>query len=350
MPSERYLFTPALKRVVVGSSIFLLTMVMAVMGYLSFGWSTLDAFYMYVITVFGVGYGEVRPLVTPQQRIFNMIVIVTGTTSAIYTVGAVLQMVTEGELKRLLDVQRTVRDISKLKGHVIICGFGRIGQVMAQELAAIQIPFIILDVDEERISLAEKLGYLVYFGNATEEDALRGVGIDRAIALASVLPNDTMNVFITLTARYMNDKLLILARANVPATEAKLRMAGADHVVLPTRIGASQMANLIRRPRNIDFLEQTGDRQGLNQLLHQIHVELVEMEAMFGDAYIGSPLQNLEVRGAGQFIVIGLRKPSGQLFPARTNPTIAVGDTLILLGHAEDRPKFVRELKRRPVT
>ncbi|WP_448527118.1 potassium channel family protein [Parathermosynechococcus lividus] len=347
MSSERRPLTPALKRVVVGISFFLLTMAVAVIGYVSFGWNWLDAFYMYVITVFGVGYGEVRPLITPEQRIFNMIVIVAGSASAIYTVGAILQMFTEGEIKRLLDVQRAARDISKLNRHVIVCGFGRIGQVMAQELTHAKTPFVILDVDEQRISLAEKLGYLAYLGSAAEEAALRVVGIDRAIALATVLPNDTMNVFITLTARHINAELLILSRANLPATEAKLRMAGADHVVLPTRIGATQMANLIRRPRGIDFLEQTGDRQGLNQLLNQIDVQLAELDITSEYPYVGWRLASLEVRGQGEFIIIGLRKRSGQLFPVRANPIMEVGDTLILLGHSHDTPKLVREVSSR---
>lgn len=337
----------SLQRLMVGIGLFMATMAIAVFGYMGFGWSTIDAAYMYVITVFGVGYGEVHPLLSPEQRIFNMFVIVAGTSSAIYIVGAVLQIFTEGEIKRLLDVQRAARDISKLNQHVIVCGFGRIGQVMAKQLMATKTPFVILDNDSQRVSLAEELGYLAYLGSATEEDCLRMVGIDRAIALATVLPNDTMNVFITLTARHVKANLLLLARANLPATEEKLRLAGADHVVLPTRIGATQMANLILRPSGIDFLEQTGDRQALNQLLGHIDVQLEELPITPNYPYIGWRLAGLEVRGQGAFVMIGLRKHNGTLLPPTSNPIVEVGDTLIVLGHCQDSPKFVREYSAR---
>ncbi|BAY51245.1 putative potassium channel protein [Thermostichus vulcanus NIES-2134] len=133
-----------------------------------------------------------------------------------------------------------------------------------------------------------------------------------------------------------------MARANLATTESKLRMAGADHIVLPTKIGASQMTNLIRRPR-IDFLEQTGDRETLNDLLSHIDARLEELEITPDYPYVGTRLTGLEVRGEGAFIIVGLRKSDGQLFPARANPLVEVGDTLILLGHAQDAPKVIRK-------
>ncbi|BAC08930.1 potassium channel family protein [Thermosynechococcus vestitus] len=339
---RRFPATPALNRFIIGITLFVLIMLVAVVGYTSFGWNWLDALYMYVITVFGIGYSEVRPLMTPAQRFFNMMIIVAGSAATVYTIGAVVQLFTEGEIKQLLEMQRASRDINKLNRHVIVCGFGRIGQVVAQELTASKTPFVILDVNEQRIDLALQLGYLAYLGSAVEQETLQVVGIDRAIALATVLPNDTMNVFITLTARSMNPSLLIVARANLATTESKLRMAGADHIVLPTKIGASQMTNLIRRPR-IDFLEQTGDRETLNDLLSHIDARLEELEITPDYPYVGTRLTGLEVRGEGAFIIVGLRKSDGQLFPARANPLVEVGDTLILLGHAQDAPKVIRK-------
>ncbi|WP_298977000.1 TrkA C-terminal domain-containing protein, partial [uncultured Thermosynechococcus sp.] len=138
--------------------------------------------------------------------------------------------------------------------------------------------------------------------------------------------------------------------ANLASTESKLRMAGADHIVLPTKIGASQMTNLIRRPR-IDFLEQTGDLETLNELLSHIDARLEEMEITPSYPYVGTRLAGLEVRGQGAFIIIGLRKSDGQLFSTRDNPLVEVGDTLILLGHVQDAPKLIRKytLRSRPL-
>ncbi len=335
----------SLQRIIIGITFFFLTMVVAILGYLSFGWSLLDAIYMYVITIFGVGYGEVRPLTTNYQRIFNIFVIIAGTSSAVYTIGGIVQMFTEGEINRALDIHRTSREISNLNQHIIICGFGRLGQVMAKQLRELQQPFVILDTDVERISLADGLGYLASLGSAAEEDSLKLVGIERAKALATVLPNDTMNVFITLTARNINADLQIIARAQYPSTEPKLRLAGADHVLLPTAIGAAQMANLILRPKGLNFVEQTHDREGLNQLLGQIDIHLEELLITQDCPHIGRAITDLEVRGLGSFIIVAVRRPDGRLLTKLNhNPILILGDTLIVLGHRGDRPKYVREI------
>ncbi|MDS3859448.1 potassium channel protein [Thermosynechococcaceae cyanobacterium BACA0444] len=344
-PGKKYFQLSSLQRIMIGVSFFFLTMVVAILGYLSFGWTLLDAVYMYVITIFGVGYGEVRPLTADYQRVFNIFVIVAGTSSAVYTIGGVVQMFTEGEINRALDIHRTSREISNLQQHVIICGFGRLGQVIAKQLKELQQPFVILDTDVERINLADGLGYLASLGSAAEEDSLKIVGIERAKALATVLPNDTMNVFITLTARNINQAIQIIARAEYPSTEAKLRLAGADHVLLPTAIGAAQMANLILRPKGLNFVEQTHDRGGINELLRQIDIQLEELLITSDCPHTGRAINDLEVRGVGSFIIVAVRRPDGRLLTKLShNPVLILGDTLIVLGHNGDTPQYVREV------
>ncbi len=226
----------SLKRMLIGGGFFLATLLIAVAGYILAGWTLLDSVYQVVITVFGVGFGEIGPM-TPQLRVFTMIVIIAGCSSVAYVLGGFLQMITEGEIKRALGVRRMMREIDTLKNHVIICGYGRIGQILARKMYEAGQPFVLIDNDPSRTVEAEAKGYLVRQGSATDETVLESVGINRARFLATVLPDDAANVFITLTARSLNPNLIILARGEYPSTEKKLLQAGADKVVSPAAIG-----------------------------------------------------------------------------------------------------------------
>jgi voltage-gated potassium channel len=187
----------SLKRVVIGTLVFCATLIVAVFGYVLAGWSWMDAIYMVVITVFGVGYGEVHPIESPALRIFTICVIIAGTTSAVYVVGAFIQMVTEGEIEKAIGVRRMNQDIESLRKHVIVCGFGRLGQVLSRQLSQSKLLFVVIDHDMERVAMAESFGYLVKFGNATDETTLTEVGIHKAKVLATVLPDDATNVYIS---------------------------------------------------------------------------------------------------------------------------------------------------------
>ncbi len=191
---------------------------MAVAGYILAGWSLLDAIYMVVITVFGVGFGEIGPM-TPALRVFTMFVIVAGYTSVVYIVGGFLQMIAEGEFNKALGARRMAREIENLEDHIIICGFGRIGLILARKLTEARIPFVIIDNNPDRVAAAEERGYLVRLGSAADEVVLESAGIHRAKALATVLPDDAINVFITLTARNLNTNMIILSRGELPTTE-----------------------------------------------------------------------------------------------------------------------------------
>ncbi len=226
------------RNIILGAIAFVSTIIIAVMGYVLAGWSLLNAVYLSAITIFGVGYGEVRPITSPALRVFTILVIVAGYTSVVFIVSGIVQMVTEGEINKALHSRRRERKMDKLQQHVIICGFGRIGEILARRLARVNQPFIVIDGSGDRITKAEAKGYFVKQGNAADETVLDGVGIQRAKVLATVLPDDAINVFITLTARELNPNLQIIARGELPSTEKKLRLAGADQVVFPAAIGA----------------------------------------------------------------------------------------------------------------
>ena len=329
------------QRILTGTLFFGLTILGAVAGYTLFGWTLSDAFYMVIITIFGVGYGEVQPLETPAERLFTVIVILAGFISVAYIVGGFVQMLMEGEINHALDARRKAQGIEQLTHHVIVCGFGRTGQVLVRQLQREKQPFIVLDQDLDRVQKAEALGYLAYVGNATDEDALRTVGIDRARTLATVLPNDAANVFITLTARELNPELMIVARGELPATEKKLRLAGANHVVLPASISAQRMANLITRPTAIDFLEQNGERSQLDTLLSQIDIQIDELTIPNDSPLSGTTLGELEIQGNRGILVVAVRGGNGGIV---MNPgpayQIQGGDTLILMAHQGDIPQL----------
>lgn len=331
------------KKVIIGAIFFVITIIIAIVGYVSFGWSLLESIYMVVITIFGVGYGEVQPLNTPFQKIFTMFVIIAGTSSAVYGVGGFIQMVTEGEINRAFEADRQKKTLANLENHVIICGFGHIGQVLAKQLDDAQELFVIIENDVENLTTAKNRSYLVQEGDASDENVLITIGIEKAKVLATVLPNDATNVFITLTARELNPDLIILARGELPSTEKKLRLAGANHVVLPASVSGLRMANLITSPSMVDFLAQKEEQSYLNDLLMQINVQIEELVVGHTSRLVGRTVRELEIRGKGAFIVVALRRGNEPLI-THPNPSLLLnsGDVLIVLGHQEDLPQFAR--------
>ena len=267
----------AYQRIITGVAFFSLTVIIGVLGYVLAGWPWLDAIYMVVITIFGVGYGEVNPIESVSLKTFTSLVIVAGALSVAYIISGFVQSITEGEIRRALNLKRMTQEIDNLQNHIIICGFGRIGQMLATKLAEGHQAFVVIDHDPERTAMARESGYLMYQGDATDEMILQAVRIDRARALATVLPSDAANVFITLTAREMNPNLMLLARGELPSTEKKLRLAGADHVILLASIGAVRMAQLITHPTAVDFLAQNNGQENLNQMLAELDIQLNEL-------------------------------------------------------------------------
>lgn len=338
----------SLKKVLLGITCFVLILVIGVAGYLLAGWSLLDSVYMVVITVFGVGYGEIGPM-SPALRVFTIFVIVAGYTAVVYIVGGFVQMIAEGELNKAIGARQMTREIANLRDHVIICGFGRIGQILARQLTEAHIPFVILDNSQVRIDAAQARGYLVRLGNAADEVILESVGIDQASVLATVLPDDAVNVFITLTARNLNPSLTIMARGEYPSTEKKLRQAGADHVVLPAEIGALRMSHIITHPAAVNFLNESTDRRTINELLAQINIQLEELVVPPGSSLIGTSIGTVEVRGQGTFLVVALRQADGTMI-VHPSPDLFLhaGDTVIVMGHKGDLPQFASQyaLKR----
>ncbi|MCA9434658.1 MAG: potassium channel protein [Candidatus Omnitrophica bacterium] len=332
---------PTTKRLVLGAVACFGTFALAILGYWLAGWSFIDSVYMVIITIYGVGYGEVKPVDTPGLRLYTIVVIVVGTGAILYFIGGFVQMVMEGQINQALGARKKTKGIESLKDHAIICGYGRMGQILARELHATKHPFVIVDNNEERMAQAEAMGFLVVQGDAAEEESLKHAGVERATSLATVLPNDAVNVFITLTARNLNKDLTIYARGEIPSTEAKLLQAGANQVVLPATIGGHRLAHMIVRPAASDFLDQLPNISAVNDDLEQLGVQIHEIpipkDSPFADRTIG----DLEVEGEGAFLVVAVQRGNGALF-RRPEPEFEIGsgDKVIVIGHGSALPRF----------
>jgi voltage-gated potassium channel len=329
------------QKVMIGTGIFALSSIVAVFGYWMAGWSLLEAVYMVTITIYGVGYGEVRPIDEPGLKLFTIGVIVAGCTSAIYVLGGFVQMIAEGELNRVLGARRMTKGIEKLTDHVIVCGYGRVGRILATELAHSKQSFVAIDTDQERLREAEESGMFVITGDATEEQTLESAGILRARVLATVLSDDTANVFITLTARELNPDVEIIARGESPSTEKKLLRSGANRVVLPAAIGAARIARMITRPSAEQLLSASCDHETMNEDLGQIGLLLTEFRVAANSASIGRPLSELSSGTRNRFIVIAVRHTTDEI---TRNPAddyiVQLGDALILLADHSAVPRL----------
>src|ERR1700761_5287247 len=276
----------------------------ATLAYMHAGWSFSDAVYMVLLTVYTVGYREVRAIDTPYLHWVTITTMVLGCTGMILVTGALVQALTVFQIRQILGGDRMKNEIDQLKGHVIVCGFGRIGLMLAKDLAAGGAPFLVLERNEKRLAEAEALGYLTLSGDATDETALQAAGIDRAKVLATVLPDDAANVFITLSARSLNPGLQIIARGEEPSTESKLIQAGANKVVLPTHIGAERIAEMVLFPETARFIRESDRMKTLETMLHDLGLELEVMLVHAGSAAAGVSIEELERRGKGSFLVV----------------------------------------------
>jgi voltage-gated potassium channel len=267
---------------------------LATLGYLLAGWPLGDAFYMLVVTVYTVGYGEVHPIDTPLLRGRTIATIVPGCTGMIFLTGALVQFITLNQLNQLFGLRRMNIQIDKLNHHVIVCGFGRPGTALAQELHAGGTSFVPLEQDEAGADRARHLGFLCLRGDATDAAVLCEAGVMRARTLATVLPNDAANVFITLRARGLNPNLEIIARGEQPGTEAMLLQAGANKVVLPTHIGAERIAELIMYQETARFIRGSAQIRDFERALVTLGLELVLIEAAPESKMVGRTIETLE--------------------------------------------------------
>ncbi len=322
-----------LRNLILGVFYMLVVMTGAVIAYVSVGWSFSDAFYMVIVTVYTVGYNEVQPVVTPLVRGITITTIVLGCTGMIYLTGALVQFVTFNQINQVFGIKRMSNQIDRLRDHIIICGFGRIGVLLAQGLKAGGADFVILEQSDNAVALARGLGYLCLKADATDETALKAAGIEHARTLATVLSADAANVFITLSARSLNANLEIIARGELPSTESKLLHAGANKVVLPTHIGAERMAEMILYQETARFIRGSERMKDFEKVLLSLGLNIHVVVAAPKSTSIGKTIETIELQGNGAFFIVQVNRRDGEAI-TRPDPSLVIadGDGVVLVG------------------
>ena len=325
--------TPPLKRLRLGLLTLGIIFVIAVYGYWWSGRDLLDSVYLVVITLSSVGYGEDSQL-PDGLKVFTILLIVFGVSTALYIMGGFVQMMAEGEIKRALGLRRVTREIERLSQHIIVCGFGRMGEILAAELSHRNEPMVIVDVDHERIAEALSLGYLALTDDATDEEALLQAGVKQAKTVVVTLPNDAENVFITLTARNLNRNLQIIARAAQQSTEKKLIQAGANRVVLPAATGAMRMAAMITRPSTVELIELVAGRHVAEVVVDEIHIPQES-------PLVGITVRESQTRSRHGVLIVAMRCPGNSLeFNPGGEAVFRESSDVVVMGRQEDIDRF----------
>ena len=289
------------------------------------GWSWFDSFYMVVITLSTIGYQEVHPL-SHAGRVFNVVIIIAGVSLVFLMIGALTQALLEFELIKLFGKRRMERDIASLRDHYIVCGAGRVGHSVAHELARKPCPFVVIETTEASVAALDPK-WLALVGDAASEKTLRDAGIDHAAGLVAATTTDATNIYIVLTARSLNPRLKIIARASEEAAEKHLKTAGADIVISPYAAAGHRIAQSFLRPHLLDFLDITSDRSGNFQML------IEEIRIMPNSSLAGSTVGSSGIHHNFGIMILAIRHADGNTrFNPEAHEPIGAGDFLIAMG------------------
>ena len=300
------------------------------------GWSAWEALYMTVITVTTVGYREVHDLSVAGQA-FTVLIIVSGVGAALYSFTWLAAIVVEGGLPKRFQRRRAAHMLDTIKDHFIICGYGRIGSLIASQFRRQDVPYVVVERDAGRQQLAIDDGGLAVEADASRADVLKRVGIERARGLIAAVSTDAENVYTVLSARVLRPDLFIIGRAeNADATE-KLKHAGANRVISPYHIGAMQMAQTALRPAVVDFIALATSSESVELALEEIAVAA-------DSALANRSLVDANLRHRFSVIVIGIQRQDGRMeFNPEPETAIRSGDKLVVLGRPESLKRLETE-------
>lgn len=297
-------------------------------------WSLFDAFWVTVVSLTTTGYGDIIPA-TWGGRLFLLGVLVTGVGVVAYSLGAIISILVESQISKILGSNKMMRTIEKLENHVIVCGAGRVGSNVAHILKAENVPYVLIDLDESLVRNMREEGHLVLLGDATQDSMLMAAGIERARGVICALSEDAYNVFVVLTARAVNPGLKIVARAAYPETVAKLRHAGADKVISPTQIGGRQMAMSMLKPATVDLVETLFTSRNLEIQLEEV---LITERSALANHYI----RDIFNREVSNIIVVAIIRGEQVITNPHGHDQICPGDTIIIIGSRQDLEKMDR--------
>jgi voltage-gated potassium channel len=310
-------------------------------GTLGFIWiehyTPFDAFYMTLITISTVGYEELHPL-SFWGRIFNSFLIFFGVTIMLLAVGGMTQVIIELELTQYFGKRRTRKMIDKLRDHIIVCGFGRVGRGAARELQRAGVPFLIVDKSEDRVEWAMRDGMLGVLADATDDETLKQAGVMRAKGLIATLQSDADNLFVILSAKALKPGLQVSARVASEQSEKKMRLAGADYVYAPYDMTGNRMAQVMLKPHVFQFIDFTTKGMGLDVGIEQFSVPA-------SSEFTSKSLMESKIRQELGVIVLAIRKSDGQMqFNPPAEAEIHAGDYLIVMGELANLRKLEQVL------
>lgn len=290
-------------------------------------WGFFDSLYMTIITLTTVGYMEVHPL-SNIGRAFTIILILTGVGTMLYVLSVGARILLEGELREIFGRRKLSKRIEKLEDHYIICGYGRMGKIICREMIQSNAPFIIAEKDPGVIASIDK-DVLAVQGDSTQDAVLKEAGIEKAKGLISVLSTDADNLYVVLSARGLNPKLRIVARASDEGVEQKLLRAGADNVVSPYFIGGLRIAHSILKPAVVDFIE-FATKSG------NIELQMEEIRVKESSPITDKALDECGIRKELGIIIVAIKRASGEMeFNPKSTSVIKRGDTLVAMGETK---------------
>jgi voltage-gated potassium channel len=298
------------------------------------GWTLWESFYMTVTTITTVGYGEIHPLSRGGQ-VFTVLILLTGAGAMFYAFSLFMTLLSEGHFAERRERRRTARMLDELTEHFILCGFGRLGEIISREFSRHNVPFVIIERDPDRMHAAMDLGYLAVEADASNEEVLRRVRIDRARGFVAAVSTDAENVYAVLSARLLKPDLFIVGRAESDDARIKLKRAGADRVIAPYQIGGLQIAQTALRPAVVDFVQLATSSDNMDLNLEQVHIAQ-------GSPLAGKSLVDSGVRQRFGVVVVGIRRANGKMdFNPAPETTMSGGDDLVVLGRGDN----LRELE-----
>ncbi len=317
------------QRLIPAATLLLIILAAGIAGYVVLeGWTFLDAAYMVVITLSTIGFQEVHPL-SPAGRIFTMFLIVTGVGTALYAAGRAVEIIVEGEMTGYQKRKRMDKKIREMKEHYIICGFGRVGHQVAHAFEASRLPYVVIDSKHETVDELDARRVPSIIGDVTSDDILNQAGIKAAKALIACSDSDVANVYVTLSARALNPKIFIVARAGLQETEKKLLMAGADRVISPYFISGVRMAALATKPVTSDFLDLVTHGG-------QVDFRLYELAVSDKSSLVGKRLEHADITGVAGATILAIRKASGAFdLQPKASSVIDKQDVLVVIGTQE---------------
>ena len=288
-----------------------------------------DSFYMTIITISTVGFSEIHPL-SNEGRVITMIIIIASISIGGYSLAVVVRVFIEGELKKSFERRKVEKQINDLKNHFIICGFGRIGRIICSELREEKIDFVVIEHDDSAVRDLESKKYLFLQSDATSDEALIKAGIMTARGLVTAVRSDANNVFITLTAKGLRPDIFVLSRTSDVKNEDKLKRAGATRVVSPYYIGGRRMAQVLKRPTVVDFIDVATMGNKLGLIMEEVIV-------MPGASLVGKNLIESRLRQDFGVIIVAIKRPMEEMiFNPIPSETLKANDVLVVLGKHED--------------